>query len=229
MQFFGRVFFQIFMMQFLFLVTSFVCAEDLSHNQKKQYFREICFGSEFGSKVKVIHKWRDTVPYFVDGDMSLADRQALKTIVMDLNRLIGKDFLYEGTSDAKIQIHFAPQETFPSLLKSYKAGNSGYFQTQWDKKGWIQSAVILISSTHITQIQRNHIIREELTQSLGLMRDSYKYLDSIFQARWTETQHFSPLDEQLIHWLYQNQIEAGMRYDEVEEYLTRAPQVSKTN
>ena len=220
---------RVFLFFFLFLQPLCVEAKDLSLNQKKQYFREICFGSEFGSKTKVIHKWRGPVSYFVDGTIQLADRQALKAIVSDLNRLIGQDFLFEGAPGAQIQIHFAPQERFPSLLKNYKLGNAGYFQTHWDDKGWMQSAIILISSTDITQLQRNHIIREELTQSLGLMQDSYKYLDSIFQTRWTETQQFSPLDEQLIRWLYQNQVEAGMRYDDVEEYLTRAPQVSKTN
>jgi hypothetical protein len=49
---------------------------------------------------------------------------------------------------------------------------------------------------------QKHLLREELTQSLGLFNDSYKYENSIFQQRWTETTEYAPIDRVLIDMLY---------------------------
>jgi len=49
---------------------------------------------------------------------------------------------------------------------------------------------------------QKHLLREELTQSLGLFNDSYKYDESIFQQSWTETTEYAPIDRVLIDMLY---------------------------
>ena len=59
-------------------------------------------------------------------------------------------------------------------------------------------------------IQAKHLLREEFTQSLGLARDSDKYLNSIFQSAWTETLLYSDLDKDLIRLLYHPKISTGL-------------------
>ena len=51
---------------------------------------------------------------------------------------------------------------------------------------------------------QKHLLREELTQSLGLFNDSDKYPNSIFQQAWTETTEYSEIDIKMIHMLYNN-------------------------
>ena len=49
-----------------------------------------------------------------------------------------------------------------------------------------------------------HLLREELTQSLGLFNDSWDYPESIFYQAWTTTTEYAPIDSELIDMLYNN-------------------------
>ena len=49
---------------------------------------------------------------------------------------------------------------------------------------------------------QKHLLREELTQSLGLCNDSYDYPESIFYQGWTETTEYAEIDKELIQMLY---------------------------
>lgn len=84
----------------------------------------------------------------------------------------------------------------------------------------LTEATILISTVGVTQAERSHLIREELTQSFGLINDSTLYAESIFQQSWTTTQTYSPTDERLIQMLYCPAIKAGMGASEVDGVFT---------
>ena len=53
-----------------------------------------------------------------------------------------------------------------------------------------------------TMSAKKHLLREELTQSLGLFNDTYDYPESIFYQEWTETNEYAPIDIELISMLY---------------------------
>ena len=72
--------------------------------------------------------------------------------------------------------------------------------------------------TNITQAK--HLLREEFTQSLGLARDSDKYLNSIFQSSWTETLSYTDLDKDLIRLLYHPKMSTGLDADAVDGVLS---------
>jgi hypothetical protein len=91
----------------------------------------------------------------------------------------------------------------------------------WNQKLEIQRARILISTTGINQRERSHLIREELTQSLGLMNDADTYRDSTFYQGWTDTQEFTMLDRDLIRMLYDARVRAGMTRDRVRQLFGR--------
>jgi len=50
--------------------------------------------------------------------------------------------------------------------------------------------------------QRKHILREEITQSLGFGNDSYRYPESIFYQGWTEVHEYSDIDKEVIKMFY---------------------------
>jgi len=89
--------------------------------------------------------------------------------------------------------------------------NYGFFWALWHDDNYvIYDANILVSSAGVTQDERSHLIREELTQSLGLMNDSNKYEDSIFYQKWTDVTQYSDIDKAVIQLLYLKKIKTGM-------------------
>lgn len=58
-------------------------------------------------------------------------------------------------------------------------------------------------------------LRKELTQSLGMINDSYEYKDSIFYQDWTDTGSYAEMDREVIRILFDSRIEPGMTMDKV--------------
>ena len=59
----------------------------------------------------------------------------------------------------------------------------------------------MIKTENDAKAQRS-ILREELTQSLGLCNDSWKCPNSMFYQGWSNNTEFSDLDEEIIQMLY---------------------------
>jgi hypothetical protein len=77
----------------------------------------------------------------------------------------------------------------------------------------------LIASRGITQQERSHLIREELTQSLGLFKDSWRYPDSVFYQDWTDITSYSDLDRTTVRLLYDSRLGPSMTPSEALEAL----------
>jgi hypothetical protein len=59
-----------------------------------------------------------------------------------------------------------------------------------------------VERTSFNYDAQKHLLREELTQSLGLLNDSWKYPESIFYQGWTTTTEFTEMDKRLIDLIY---------------------------
>ena len=197
-----------------------------SYSQSQiDYFLDIAMGSEYGGATPHIRKWDTDLHIKVHGTPTVQDMMSLETVVNELNTLIDPvDLNLLGDlppSDsleldstvspdiANVNIHFVPYTDFAHYVPNYQTGNLGYAWIWW-QDNTIYDATILISTVGINQTERSHLIREELTQSLGLLRDSYQYEDSIFFQLWTTTTRYSALDEALIRMLYSPKIQPGM-------------------
>jgi hypothetical protein len=177
------------------------------------YFREIAGAAEFGEDGGVLHRWEEDLRIAVYGSPTPGDRVALAAVIDDLNGLISTVELSIVEAEPNVEIHFAPVEDFPSLEPNYVEGNMGYVYVWWDGAGEIYSGRVLISSTDLAPQERTHLIREELTQGLGLLNDSWLYPDSIFYQGWTATQAYTPLDRLVIEMLYRPELSTGMSVD----------------
>lgn len=113
-------------------------------------------------------------------------------------------------NNPQVRLYFIPESKFKQYEKNYQPTNLGFFWNSWNAKNEIYSSKILISTNQVTQPERSHLIREELTQSLGLMRDSYRYKDSIFYQGWTSTSKYAEIDKALVEMLYRPEIRPGM-------------------
>lgn len=181
----------------------------------QNYFYEIAFDAEYGGNQR-IHKWTTPLTITIQGMPTQKDRATLKQVVAELEALTGLSIKYGNHGN--VSLYFVPSSQFNTIEPNYRPGNIGFFWTRWEDHR-ITEATILIASKGITQQERSHLIREELTQALGLMKDSNRYPDSIFYADWTKTQSYSRRDKTVIRTLYSPYIRAGMTRSRVEQVL----------
>jgi hypothetical protein len=185
------------------------------------YFGEIAFGAEYGGGSQVIHRWTDDVKISIHGDPTDDDLATLCEVLREIDALVDTVDVSIVGSGQNVNLYFAPQSDFRNIDPDYVAGNLGFFNTRWDGTGSIYKATVLVATDVMTQAERNHIIREEVTQMLGLMRDSYTYPDSIFYQEWSEVQEYSDLDRDLIQILYLPAITPGMTPSEAAAAIPR--------
>ena len=190
-------------------------AESLRQMSALDYLSEIGFGVEYGSAAPVLHKWTQDVRIKVRGAPTEADLQTLEQVVAELNSMVGEINLELVNEAANLEVYFSPESRFAEIEPTYVPTNLGFFRVWFDGEGAIQEGRVLIASEGVTQAERAHLIREELTQSLGLFKDSWKHSESIFYEGWTTTDRYEPLDQATIRLLYQPQLEPGMNLSEV--------------
>jgi len=178
------------------------------------YFVEVAFGPEFGGGPREIRKWNQDVRIVVHGNPNDEDLATLDDVIADLNAIIGTIEVSIVPGDGNVDLYFAPEEQFADIEPNYVPVNMGFFWVWWDGQGDITNTRVLVSTTGLSQEERNHIIREEITQQMGLMSDSDTYPDSMFQQAWTTTQAYSELDELVIELLYLPRVQVGMNVEE---------------
>lgn len=185
------------------------------------YFFDIALGAEFGDSVPVIKKWKDNIRIKIVGEPTVDDINTIKTIVNDLNELLGGINVKIVDENENVTITFSPESKFAGLDPNYVPTNYGFFWALWHDDNYvIYDASILISSAGISQNERSHLIREELTQSLGLMNDSDRFDDSIFYQKWTAVTNYSDIDRAVIEMLYHKQIKPGMTKSQVSKIFS---------
>ncbi|WP_253188435.1 DUF2927 domain-containing protein [Leptolyngbya sp. 'hensonii'] len=192
------------------------------------YFLEIAMGSEYGESTSVIRKWSGPIRIKIYGSPTLEDRRTLETVIREVNNLISGVYLELTDSNANVQIYFVPESQFRRYEPNYQPVNYGFFWTSI-QGNVIQKARIMITTTGVTQKERSHLIREELTQALGLMKDSYRYRDSIFYQGWTDPTEYSAIDRTLIQMLYHPEIRPGLNKAQVLKTLMELNQTASKN
>ena len=187
--------------------------------QEIEYFFEIAFGAEYGSSGSVLHKWASDIRIRVNGTPTNADLDTLNQIVAELNTLVSSISFSIVTDNPNVDIYFTNVSQFPSIEPNYISGNVGFAWIWWDAAGDIFKGRILIALDGVNQQVRSHLIREELTQSAGLMKDSWRYQESVFYQGWTGTAAYAQIDRALIKLLYDPRLRSGMTQDQVKDAL----------
>jgi hypothetical protein len=192
-----------------------------------EYFHEVALGFEFGSAPNVTRKWATEMKIFVGGSKTTELMDELEDVVSDINELATDGFsisIVTDTLQSNFYIFLGPgeaySEKFPSQA-SLIATNWGLFSVYWDGQDQIYKGNMYVDTDRANAEEERHLLREELTQSLGLARDSGRYLNSIFQSIWTTTTAYAEIDEDVIRLLYHPQMLVGLEEAEAEEVLTQ--------
>ncbi|MDE0119669.1 MAG: DUF2927 domain-containing protein [Bdellovibrionales bacterium] len=184
------------------------------------YFLEIGLGSEFGDPTNLtVKKWASEVRIQIQGNYNQSDEEELENIIAELSELTGLS-IKRVTNNANINIYFAKQADFKRYIPQYDTNNpqNGVFSTLY-QGDYITKATICIED-HLVSPQRHHLLREELTQTMGLQKDSYSYQNSVFQQSpdYTPTE-YSQIDKEVIRILYDKKVKPGMSKIDIENTL----------
>lgn len=204
------------------------------------YFNKIVFGSEYENSNDSLVKWSYENPPLIFVYGSVTDKNekpskesinTLETVVEELKDLTKLDIQFtDDSSKANFRAyldvpHSDLYKIFPDMSKEFIDANVGLFYFYFDDDYSISKATVAISSTHeitgetLSRSLRNHLIREEVTQSLGLANDFYRYPQSIFQQEYSSTQEFLPIDRRIIELLYGSAVKPGMTPSQVEKVI----------
>jgi hypothetical protein len=190
---------------------------------------EIAIGSEYGANIQKIVKWTNDIRIGVFGYPTTGDLLELDKVIYELNDIIDEISISIDSSEPNISIYFLPEDSLKEVLPQYVPGNWGFVWVHWDSIYQIYEGTILIKSDSTFQSERSHLIREELTQSLGLLCDSYKYPNSIFYSMWTEISQYAPIDKLVIKLLYSKDILPGMTINEVKNIFGITIETAQSN
>ena len=149
----------------------------------------------------------------------------VQRVVNELNDLATDDFeirLVTDTTESNYYIFLGEGaeygEKFPSQAPLV-ANNWGLFSVYWDISNHIYKGNMYVDITRANLAESKHLLREELTQSLGLAKDSDRYPTSIFQQSWTATTEFAAIDRDVIRLLYHPQMPVGLNETQTAEVL----------
>jgi hypothetical protein len=195
-----------------------------------EYFKEIALVGEHGTHGSKIVKWLNkTVMIKIHGYLDKNSSDCLNIVINDFNNLSETTQLKITDNDiADIDLYFIPDSEFSEIEPHHVPTDRGFFWI-WVNNCEINKGRILISNaTDLTPDEHCHLIREELTQSLGLAQDSEKYPTSIFYQEWTCTTYYNEMDKNLIRMLYSTNVPLCGKADEVESYFNRTtPHISR--
>ena len=169
------------------------------------YYNEICYNTEFSGKIGKPYIFKEDIYiYVVDGNKPHYLMKELRKIVGELNELMGSVNIRitNDISKENALIYFGDPDEYVEYMN--KPHRREFLKSNWGA-AWISpyydeilSVDIFINTNESNELSIRHLLREELTQSLGFPNDSYEYEDSIFYAPWSVVTEFSELDKQII-------------------------------
>lgn len=191
------------------------------------YFKEIALGFEFGNASDVTRKWNRDIRIYKGGVESEMLDNELDDVISDLNELISRDgvelSLTSDSTQANVYLFFGPGRQFGELYPpaaDFTDSNFGLFFVRFNASDFLTNAWIYVDTERPAEKNQRHLLREELTQALGMAQDSPRFDDSIFQVSYsTSVTEYSKYDEAVIQLLYHPEIRTGLFASEVEPFL----------
>jgi len=189
------------------------------------YFKDIALGFEFGDASSITRKWNSELRIFIGGEPNAELTEELDNIRTEINELATDGFdvnIVNDSLQSNYYIFFGKgakySEIFPSQSNLVNS-NLGLFSVYWNDQNHFTSGHMYVDTFRANSLVQKHLLREELTQSLGLGKDSPKYLESIFQSASTTVTEYASIDRDLIRLLYHPEMSVGLNENQVNEVL----------
>lgn len=173
--------------------------------KERDYFNKIAKSSEYNGLCEISH-WTSDMKIYVKGDKRDYLMEELNRIVSELNEIIDPIdiVIVDNVEESNYQILLGSEKEYNKWIpgsKEHTPDNWGLFIINSGKE--IRRGTMYVDIYRCESIEgQKHLLREELTQSLGLTNDTYDYPESIFYQKWSETTEYAPIDKTLIDMLY---------------------------
>lgn len=194
-------------------------------NEVLEYFEEVA-GFEYSSDGLVRRFESDIRLYIYGQNFSFELLQELRSIIDELNELIGIGISLSITADpeeANLNVYFMTEEEYLSLFPTWKeaiAKNFGHYNA-YNAGQAIGSGRIFVDTKRASIRYQRHLLREELTQVMGLGRDSPKYVQSVFYDGHVGAVEYLWIDKELVRLMYHPCMESGVSLERAVELAGR--------
>jgi len=170
-----------------------------------EYFDEIAMGTEDGKRYKNVSRYTTDVKIYMEGHKPQYIVDELNKIVSELNGIINSIDVevVNNKNDANMIISIGSIEKLKEVYPVFK--NDMYRNCNAAFAMGINYSNVVLNTDNIRTVNHaKHVLREELTQAMGLLNDSWKYPESMFYDGVSEPTEYAPIDRELIDILYNN-------------------------
>jgi hypothetical protein len=181
-----------------------------------KYFHQVACGSEYGSS-NIYFKYFNDIKIYVPDSNDTVMFNELKLVINEINEILKniKIYIVNDIEMSNIVIHFKSEKdiiNYDNEIKTFFENNKNAINLgisfsyvlkdqNPNKISKIVNSKIWVSN-EVDFKMKQHVLREELVQSLGLMNDVKKYPNSIFYKGFSFPTEYSQLDKELINMLY---------------------------
>lgn len=200
-------------------------ADFYMRNHLIEYFQSVALVTEYGQSLPILKKWMKPMSIYVSGQLEPVLMEELDSIIADLNPLFTDGFSMEIVEDSlasNYHIFLGDKATYSKMYPSTASllrENEGLFTYYLNDDFSIESGHMFVEVHEIPLRFQKHILREELTQSLGLPNDIDIYVNSIFYKKWSDVQTYSNWDIEVIRLLYHPKLIPNLGPDSVRSIL----------
>ncbi len=194
---------------------------DYDKNFKDAFF-DVALNSVYGDVNIKVKKWKQDVKVFIknpEQTILVEEFEKIKDEINELSTSISLERVNDE-SQANFVIFFSDQEEYSNYESEIKKRrlkeNWGYYWIKWYSNNVIFEASMYVDIVRTKDIAcQKHLLRELLTQALGMNNYCDKYEDSIFYHKWTCTTSYSEFDKNLIRLFLSPQVKANMNMAQI--------------
>lgn len=179
------------------------------------------FSAEYGDdgRTRMI-RWEEPLFIALAGDPTEEDIACLNALISRLSKVPGLPPLSLASfgEAANVTLHFVAYGDMKAAVPGYVEGNWGFFH--YRRKGYtIYEGTVAIARDVTTQLQRNHLIREEMINLLGLCNDVDFLPQSAIYTGYPKADSLNEIDCEMLALLYHPCLAPGMTMEQARRAL----------
>lgn len=217
---------------FVFLFTCMTTfAGPPSDSKVQNFFCELVIQTEW-LDVKEVRKWADDIKIYKSGEWPDYMTTEFNLIIDELSQLIQKPqiMVVGSREEANSVIHLGTADEYLEIepRAPNTEGSWSYYCFYHDKNKALTNVTMFVDMHNSpSYVVRRHLLREKLTQTLGLLGHSENYDDSIFYWKHSEVTNYSEIDRLVIKLLYRPEIKTGMDKSDAKKIIRKEKLIDK--